>query len=328
MAQFDSVDLSSVTGWELKCQLAEAMGFPTVSLSLVSADGRQLGDRRVLQDTLAESASKAEPISISCVLGAQRAVGPKNERKRPAMSKAGTILSKRLRSGSLGKVRRSRVPNPALRKAAESLLCDSFAPELKELIRVGVEAACQQTSEHAATAARGQHVFRNAAHGVCVDLSSCRLWMASVEKKDSLSRALLKDGLISAVLWRLLHGWPGSPESPVRPGPVLEVLFLATNPECRESGEAKKLVADLEKVAADLGCAAVAVAAVPVQGRKFWKGCGFKVAVPLAKEDSDDAEPGLGAGLGEPVSALGEFLRDHMLLFNDTPLVAKALKRH
>lgn len=310
----------------MKCQLAEAMGFPPVSFSLISTDGRQIDDRSILQDALGESVSKAEPISISCVLGAQRAVGPKNERKRPRVSKAGMVLSERLRSGSLGKVKRLRVPNPALRKTAEKLLRDSFAPELKELIRVGVKAACQQTSEDSATAARGQYVFQDAARGVCVDLSSCRLWMASVEKTDSLSRHLPKDGLISAVLWRLLHGWSGSPESPVRPGPVLEVLFLATKAECRESGEAKKLVAELEKVATDLGCAAVAVAAVPAQGCQFWKRCGFKVAVPLAKEDGDDAEPGLGAGLGEPVSALGEFLRDHMLLFNDTPLVAKALK--
>merc|ERR1712146_803611 len=77
------------------------------------------------------------------------------------------------------------------------------------------------------------------------------------------------------------------------------------------------------------GCSAIAVAAVPVQGMAFWtKRCGFQVVVPL--KDGQDHPVVAGdttkaEHLDEPVNELGEFLLQHMLLFTDTPLVAKVL---
>lgn len=157
-----------------------------------------------------------------------------------------------------------------------------------------------------------------------------------------LDRVKASPVVASAVLWRLIFGWEGSTEKTpgeyVAPGPVLEVLFLATTPLLREGGEAQKLVAELEQAAAGMGCIAVAVAAVPGQGRNFWKRCGYDVLVSLKGErpegapcdewsngeDSSDAAPFFG--LEEPVSPLGRYLLDHMLLFTDTPLVCKVLK--
>jgi GNAT superfamily N-acetyltransferase len=325
LAQVGSVDPSSLTGWELKCRLAEAMGFPTVSFSLISADGKQIEDSSSVQETLGQDACESEPIPISCVLGSQKAVGAKNSERRAHISKTGMALIPRIvRYEKNGLVKKLRVPDSALRESATVLLCESFAPELEELIGIGVEAAYHQTSEDACAATHGQYVFKDAPHGVCVDMSSCRLWMSVVEDERLGHSRFQNDKVVSAVLWRLLDGWSGAPEGAlggrVRPGPVLEVLFLATKLESRVSGVAKQLMADLEAVATDLGCAAVAVAAVPVQGCHFWRGCGYEVAVPLAEEDC-----GPGRGFGEPVSALGEFLLDRMLLFSDTPLVAKVL---
>lgn len=341
VAQFDSVDTSVVTGWDLKCMLAEVMGFPTLSFTFASADGRQIDDGISLQGTLGQDACEVEPVPISCVMGMQKSVGPKNSKVQhhPSFSKAGLLLDMEVRHlRAKGKVERLRVPDPDRRAAAEKLLCDSFAPELKELIGVGVDAAYQQASQDDAMS-RGQYVFKSADRGVCADLSSCRLWMTIAHGEGFQTRAsemLMKDGLVSTVLWRLLDGWSGTPGGalggPVRAGPVLEVLFLATASESRQGGEAMNLVAELEEVAGDMGCTAVAVAAVPAQGRRFWKRCGYKVEVPLAEEEErDDAScssrsPRPGPGPGEPVSALGEFLRERMLLFTDTPLVAKVLQ--
>merc|ERR1711879_366649 len=68
-----------------------------------------------------------------------------------------------------------------------------------------------------------------------------------------------------------------------------------------------------------MGCSAVTVAAVPIQGLTFWQRCGYEIVVPLKKEGV--MEP----GLDEPLTAFGGFLLNHMLLFTDTPLVAKIL---
>merc|ERR1711972_748120 len=130
------------------------------------------------------------------------------------MRKAGLILNMRVRQfEEVGLVKQMRVPDLALRESAEKLLCDSFAPELKELIGVGVEAAFQQTLVDASTVANGKYVFKDAAKGVCVDLSSCRLWMSAFDPSVRMSDMwFMKDRLISAVLWRLLDGWTGAPD--------------------------------------------------------------------------------------------------------------------
>jgi len=145
------------------------------------------------------------------------------------------------------------------------------------------------------------------------------------------------------VLWRLLYQWEGSAasasENAVAAGPVLEVLFLATNHGFRREGEGQSLVKELEDAARSLGCAAMCVAAVPKQGRRFWETCGYTTLVPLKDSDGGagsadsaaSADALLDKGmeetcLGEPTSALGEYLLANMLLFSDTPLVGKVLK--
>merc|ERR1712066_845426 len=100
----------------------------------------------------------------------------------------------------------------------------------------------------------------------------------------------------------------------------MEVLFLATSPKMRESGFAGQLEQELESAAKEMGCSAIVVAAVPAQGMSFWtKRCGFEVVVPL-KADRNEEEY-----FEEPLNELGAFLLRHMLLFTDTPLVAKEL---
>jgi hypothetical protein len=99
----------------------------------------------------------------------------------------------------------------------------------------------------------------------------------------------------------------------------------------REQGWAIELEEELESAAEFMGCSAIAVAAVPVQGMSFWtQRCGFKVVVPLktetkSSEEFQDAMSDAAECLGHPVNELGDFLLRHMLLFTDTPLVAKEL---
>merc|ERR1712241_1108207 len=86
-----------------------------------------------------------------------------------------------------------------------------------------------------------------------------------------------------------------------------------------------------ESAAYSMGCSAIAVAAVPAQGMSFWtKRRGFEVVVPLkteirSSEGFQDAVSDETEYLGEPVNDLGDFLVRHMVLFTDTPLVAKDL---
>merc|ERR1712048_970968 len=109
----------------------------------------------------------------------------------------------------------------------------------------------------------------------------------------------------SAVLWRLLDS-PADDECPK--GPVIEVLFLATCEEYRECGQALALVRELEAAAKAMGCSAVAVAAVPVQGVGFWTDAvGCEVLVPLNGQHND-IDPPPDSVLGEPRNALGAFL--------------------
>merc|ERR1712146_618209 len=96
--------------------------------------------------------------------------------------------------------------------------------------------------------------------------------------------------VICAVLWRLLPSWQNK-------GPVLEVLFLATSPQLRERQWALELEQELEASAVLMGCSAICVAAVPVQGMNFWTNrCGFEVVVPLKPElikKSEDVSAGV-----------------------------------
>merc|ERR1719203_1295654 len=134
--------------------------------------------------------------------------------------------------------------------------------------------------------------------------------------------------LVCAVLWRMLDAPAAPPDGKqTSGGSVLEVLFLATSPEYRELGQAQELVKELEEAAQTMGCFAICVAAVPKQGISFWTRCGYEVAVPLEETATEGSEPSGPPRLGEPRSELGAFLLQKMLLFSDTPLVAKVLGR-
>merc|ERR1712146_519554 len=116
--------------------------------------------------------------------------------------------------------------------------------------------------------------------GTYADLSTCQLWTRRVARNSEM-RYALKSFVVSAVLWRLLPKWEGCSAEHVQPGHILEVLFLATHLDFQQDGEGMTLVQELEDVARALGCAAMCVAAVPQQGVKFWKRCGFRTAVHL-----------------------------------------------
>lgn len=106
----------------------------------------------------------------------------------------------------------------------------------------------------------------------------------------------------------------------------MEILFLATSPQVREAGYARMLQQDLEVAAKKMGCSAMCVAAVPKQGIQFWtQKSKFQELVPLAKPvETGEQDP--ADVLGEPVNELGHFLLRNMMLFSDTPLVAKVLE--
>lgn len=211
------------------------------------------------------------------------------------------------------------------------MISSSFAPGLEALINAAIDAAYKDSE------CMGDSMYVDQKRGASADLSACRLWTRNVSSRDRMYDA----ALVGAVLWRLISGWQGSPASShggnylrsgtaVPAGSVLEVLFLATSVQARESGQAMKLIAELENVATELGCAAIAVAAVPVQGRGFWTRNGYEVVVPLKHdEESGKEDPGVGGDgpfLAEPLTELGAFLLNHMLLFTDTPLMAKVLR--
>merc|ERR1712032_1601167 len=174
-----------------------------------------------------------------------------------------------------------------------------------------------------------EYVYEDPGRNVYADLSSCRVWVYSVRAdvmKEGAGPAFLRHDIrtmnpvICAVLWRLLPNWQDK-------GPVLEVLFLATSPEMWERGWAAELEEELERVATSMGCSAIAVAAVPAQGMNLWTvRCGFEIVVPLRTGACPDGGVDEEHPLGEPVNGLGDFLLRHMLLFTDTPLVAKVLR--
>merc|ERR1712110_985529 len=113
----------------------------------------------------------------------------------------------------------------------------------------------------------------------------------------------------------------------------LEVLFLATAPDMRESGHALELIGELEEAAASLGCSSVCVAAVPHQGMSFWSRAGYGKIVLLKDTDEASIEHETDktcnpcSVLQEPITPFGKFLFQNMLLFTDTPLLAKYLHK-
>jgi GNAT superfamily N-acetyltransferase len=331
-----TVDLNQTTGWDLKKMIAQTSGFPAVGMQLRQSEV-VLTNAEYLGSVISPSAIADGCITVMCLLAPARPCGPKDQgvRQTPFGSKRGMLLTRNMeRAEASGKSMVARIKNPQdaqpeLRNLAQKLITISFAPGLAPLIQMACEAACQVASAENVTSDAGiggvPYLYEHEG-GAYADLSSCRMWMSTFrDDVESVMSRHESRALVCAVVWRLLPNWTGAPG--MQGGPVLEVLFLATNPEYRESGEAMRLVQELESSAKAMGCIALAVAAVPKQGISFWHKCGYTEAVPLnSKVDPDNAgidpkEP----GLGEPLTPLGVFLNENMLLFTDSPLVVKTL---
>eukprot|EP00445_Apocalathium_hangoei_P028246 CAMPEP_0203914764 /NCGR_PEP_ID=MMETSP0359-20131031/55622_1 /ASSEMBLY_ACC=CAM_ASM_000338 /TAXON_ID=268821 /ORGANISM="Scrippsiella Hangoei, Strain SHTV-5" /LENGTH=361 /DNA_ID=CAMNT_0050841129 /DNA_START=60 /DNA_END=1145 /DNA_ORIENTATION=- len=343
VATFADVDVCSATGWETLCQVAQALGFPSASLSLVTQSAVVIDHSLPLQESIGPDGCD-DPIALTCVLGPSRAVGVKREHWMMRTNKIGMILGRRLRrhAGDKPFFKICRELDPSLQDDVKQLITESFAPRLKELIHVAVRAAYQPATATALSTPAEECVFKDESFGACINLSSCRLWTSvpDFSIKDVAPESLWFGGdpdpvFAGAVLWRLLDGWPGAaPDAAggaVAAGPVLEVLFAAAHPDLQELGVAGHLMAELEEVATLMGCAAVAVAAVPHQGRRFWAKQGYLVHATLIEialqGDGDNlSESSKMQTTLEPGTALGEFLKSKMLLFTDTPLVAKVLR--
>jgi len=226
-----------------------------------------------------------------------------------------------------------RVPLPEFREETLSLITSSFAEGLEPMISMAIDAAYISSSSESTS--RAPMIYEDVQMpGVYADLSSCQLWTRAVHRRfQDEFQSSCSNRLVCAVLWRLLEAPTTIQDAEQIPlGPVLEVLFLATNPDLREMCQAQELVKELEETAISMGCYAVCVAAVPKQGVSFWSRCGYEVVVPL--ESPPQEQPSISEAeahvpnLGEPCNDLGAFLLQKMLLFTDTPLVAKVLRPH
>jgi len=331
MAKLDSVDITKTTGWDLKQMIARTTGFASVGMQLRFADD-EIRNGSTVEASLKSDHMNDACITVTCVLAPARPWGKKMGRERGHDyfgSKTGMTLEPMLSKAYNSSATRisqvaciSKAPDAEWTEKAKDLIKESFAPGLAPLIAMAVDAAYQKQESSGETDTTKGPILYEDESGAYADLSSCELWTRTVQIKH-LAHAM-KSPLVCALLWRLLPAWEGNAD--YESGPVLEVLFLATGPDFRELGVAKQLVNELESTAKTMGCIAVAVAAVPCQGLSLWRGCGYEVAVPLLETSKGGSEAlDTNPGLGEPLTALGDFLLTNMLLFTDTPLVAKML---
>lgn len=330
VTKFDLVDLTKTSGWDLKQMIANVTGFPSVGMQLRIVDD-ELTNRSTLDSKVSHNEMKDACVTVTCVLAAARPFGKKLPSQERAYfgSKAGMAVERQLLrddgSTITGLDCISKEPGMDMAIHARNLIKKSFAQGLGPLIDMAVDVACHGQGMSDETDTTTMPCIYEDESGAYADLSFCKLWTRTVQ--HVLLARRMTSPLVCTVLWRLLPTWKGDSEN--ENGPVLEVLFLATGLDFREMGVAKDLVVELENTAKSMGCVAVAVAAVPCQGESFWRKCGYEVAVPLmetAKGSSDTEESvSNNPGLGEPLTHLGEFLVKNMMLFTDTPLVAKLL---
>lgn len=336
IASLAEVDMESVTGDALLVMVAETIGFPAAGLKLMFPSGPTVAAGG-FYDTLAATMHKNTDIvgnvlNVTCVLMPAKPFQQKTElmtipcfhrrkgmpmihRKLEAMERDGTPVAQLCKA--------PREETIFKKHEVCGLIEAAFHPGLSSLICAATD-ACYEHGVGEGTSFPKKCVFEDRTAGTYADLSMCKLWARHLIN-PSLSHHIMvhMDSAVTvAVIWRLLPDWPGVPQGAGRAiaaGPILEVLFLATAPGLQEGGEASRLQKQLEDAARDLGCAAMCVAAVPKQGINFWKKQAFEVAVPLT---TDDVE---ATSLGEPDTPLGEFLYRNMMLFSDTPLMAKVL---
>lgn len=337
--------------------VSKLIGFPAVGIKLISISGDLLHEYASLELLLSQDPSCEEQglVTVGCVLTQMQPVGKKEGEEGAANwfgSKAGMLLTERVRyQDRHGRnpdrspiespvVIRSRNPDQSLQKHIKNLITTSFAPGLSPLIDMGVNAAFHNAAPSHSASPTQAFLYEDAVHNAFADLSLCQVWAYSMQpsglKAAAAEYSFLADDILNmnpilcSVLWRLLPSWQNK-------GPVLEVLFLATSKDVREQGWANELVEELQETATTMGCSAIAVAAVPIQGKFFWtQRCGFEVVVPL-KNKSNGEQKTLKADeskeividdlFDEPVNDLGQFLLQNMLLFTDTPLVAKILSK-
>mmetsp|Transcript_30015 Transcript_30015/g.69901 ORF Transcript_30015/g.69901 Transcript_30015/m.69901 type:complete len:420 (+) Transcript_30015:75-1334(+) len=307
---------------ELLQRVSKAVGFAKSSLSLTTSGGQALFDSDPVSKVLESEAG--ESVYLTCILSPVKPIAAKEENDRRFGRKGVLLLTKRLQAAAKGGAfaQICRAPELGCRNEVLDLLSSSFAPDLKPLIDAGLQAAFGEEGGNAATDSDAPYIYKHEATGTSADLSSCRLWISEFQSS-----------LVGAVLWRVIDGWSGADSDAfvegreIGAGPVLEVLFLAIQVGLREHGQAGRLLSELESTARQMGCVAVTVAAVPHQGCAFWTSNGYRVAVPCTDGplESPDAAQEPGPFLDATTGAFGQYLFRHMLLFTDTPLMAKVL---
>eukprot|EP00929_Paragymnodinium_shiwhaense_P007325 TRINITY_DN11123_c0_g1_i16.p1 TRINITY_DN11123_c0_g1~~TRINITY_DN11123_c0_g1_i16.p1 ORF type:complete len:338 (-),score=67.09 TRINITY_DN11123_c0_g1_i16:164-1177(-) len=333
----------------LRCRVAEELGFPTTVMSFVLPSGVPLQPGILAaQPSFVEAVALDDPgaVSLTCVVSSARPCGkkqPEHWRCCPVLgAKAGFILETLLEDGPRSKelltfVQTLRTPKdrPESRLFAQQLITTNFASHLDDLIDAAFSVVYSDLDSDVAL------TFTHEPTQAALDLSTCQLWLRVFDMQalraddghgnmwmDALDRLCgdtLSAGILGGVLWRVLEGWHGMDAAAdfaaVPAGPVLEVLFLATVTEFRRGGEAAALLKDLEAGAKAMGFVAIAVAAVPQQGMNFWtKKMSYSSVVALNPSPSSASDV-----FCEPTNELGRFLFENMMLFDDTPLVAKSL---
>jgi len=337
IAPFESVNVLKTTGRELRHMTAARTGFSPVCVQVLLSSGQVLADDLVLKVCISDADCLGDDVTLVCKLSQFQLVGPKKDTAPYEYfgGKGGALLKMRIseleRSGRLS-VCTNRVPDPSLREEVRDLIHESFAPHLAPLIDVALNAAHDREvniGDPAGTTS-GPHTYEDLERGAFADLSSCQLWTRVFK---SGARELGAGDVVAAVLWRLIFGWEGANGLFSNGGPVLEVLFLATAPGMRESGHALELIAELEEAATSMGCSSISVAAVPHQGMSFWSRAGYGKVVLLKDTDDASIEHEMDRDckpcsvFQEPITPFGTFLFQNMLLFTDTPLLAKSLQK-
>eukprot|EP00929_Paragymnodinium_shiwhaense_P039492 TRINITY_DN20723_c0_g1_i1.p1 TRINITY_DN20723_c0_g1~~TRINITY_DN20723_c0_g1_i1.p1 ORF type:complete len:495 (+),score=89.87 TRINITY_DN20723_c0_g1_i1:148-1632(+) len=242
------------------------------------------------------------------------------ERAQSASPQSGSPQS----ASSESVVETKTTPSMKARYLVHELLCSYFAEHLRPLIDVALSAAYGDSLN-------GQtHAYTHSPDMPPADLSKCRLWTRELreaimdDEDHPLSFFYSACGsVLSVALWRIIDGFVGSKSTTshksVKRGPVMEVLFLASIPPVAHTGESIRLAKALEDAAVQMGCAAIAVAAVAAQGKSFWvRRLGYEIHVDLNPEATCSKDIFL-----EPEGELGRFLMHNMILFDDTPIVAK-----
>lgn len=350
IAEFQAIDVTSTTGGALKQMVVEAVGFPAAGMTLSLESGMTIMLEQQLSNMMPDDILLSEKaLVVTCVLVKAQPFGAKTNPYMRSYGTKGVMMMERriMMADRAGKpiVSCLRSPSAELRDEVRELVTSSFAPGMQPLIDSAIDAAYKASSSGQTddVPQLPKFIHEDAERSTYADLSTCQLWTRALTPMADRQWLHFDSHVCSAVLWRLLYQWEGSAasasEDAVAAGPVLEVLFLATHHGFRREGEGQSLVEELEDAARSLGCAAMCVAAVPKQGRRFWETCGYTTLVPLKDSDggagSADAAASAAvhqdnameeACLGEPTSALGEYLLANMLLFSDTPLVGKVLK--